>query len=68
LCGATAPENNVLLKQMGAWCTIGGLITIWGAITASLLESKLGALLAVDLTDVAGAQTVRMEMDKPSTA
>lgn len=40
-------DDHVLLKPMGAWYTIGGLITIVGAITASLLEFKLGAILAI---------------------
>lgn len=40
-------ETSALLKPMGAWYTIGGLITIASAVVVSLIEFKLGAILAI---------------------
>ncbi|MBI0584837.1 MAG: tetratricopeptide repeat protein [Methanomassiliicoccus sp.] len=41
-----AVESN-LLKLMGAWYTIGGVLTMLSAVIVVLVEFKLGALLAI---------------------
>ena len=40
-------DKSVLLKPMGAWYTIGGLVTIISAAVVGLIEFKLGPILAI---------------------
>ncbi|MDW5561610.1 MAG: hypothetical protein SA339_00160 [Methanomassiliicoccus sp.] len=40
-------DKSVLLKPMGAWYALGGLITIVSAIVVSFIDFRLGAVLAI---------------------